>query len=127
LERHPLTKLFRKSPVTGDHKTNTNCIHCNQPAKQVKPGYRMAVCPKSADTWQRYKLTCIEYDWIRFSQAGECANPGCNNPAQHLDHNHTTGKVRQFLCAGCNKALGYLGEDYQRMAGLIQYLQEHEE
>ena len=119
--------LSRKSSVTGTNKTNTHCIHCGNPAKQVKPGYHMAVCAKSADTWQKYKVTCIEYDWMKFSQNFECANPGCSNPTQHLDHNHSTKEVRGFLCSGCNKALGYLGEDYQRMAGLMQYLSEHEQ
>lgn len=122
-----MSQLSRKSPVTGQTHTNTHCIHCGNPAKQVKPGYNMAVCAKSADVWSKYRMTCVEYDWMKFSQAGECANPGCSNPAQHLDHNHTTGQVREFLCAGCNKALGYLGEDYQRMVGLIQYLSTHEQ
>ena len=97
------------------------CIHCDRPAKQGK-----RVCTQGYYADQRYNLNCLEYNWKKFNQAFTCANPGCDNPAEHLDHHHDTGQVRDFLCSGCNKALGYLSEDAQRMAGLIQYLAKHE-
>ena len=97
------------------------CIHCSAPTKHGR-----RVCDKGYYAHQRYGLNCLEYEWKRFIQSHTCANPGCDNPAEHLDHHHQSGKVRDFLCSGCNKALGYLDEDYERMAGLIQYLTTHE-
>ena len=47
--------------------------------------------------------------------------------AGHIDHCHTTNKVREVLCPKCNKALGSLNEDPQRIAGLIQYIAIHSE
>jgi hypothetical protein len=61
-----------------------------------------------------------------FLQEGKCANTGCFNEATCVDHHHNSGQVRQMLCSSCNKAYGLLKEDIQRMAGLIQYHQEHE-
>ena len=29
----------------------------------------------------------------------------------HVDHNHTTGKVRALLCNQCNLAVGHLQDD----------------
>jgi len=101
------------------------CIHCGSPSKHVRDGYHASVCQRGVDTWTKYKVNCVEYDWMQYKQDYTCANPGCDKPAEHLDHNHETGEVRAFLCSGCNKALGYLGEDFQRMAGLIQYLQDY--
>lgn len=39
-----------------------------------------------------------------------------------LDHDHTTGKFRGFLCQGCNLALGHLQDDVRRLQQLIDYL-----
>jgi len=102
------------------------CVHCDRPARHLRDDYYASDCKQNSEVWRKYGVTCVEYNFKKFAQNYTCANEGCNNPAQHLDHNHETGQVRDFLCSGCNKALGYLGEDFQRMAGLIKYLAEHE-
>lgn len=64
-------------------------------------------------------------------QNGICANPLCGKTicevSAHLDHNHSTGKIRGALCLGCNMSLGLLGEDQQRISGLVIYLQKHQD
>ena len=74
-----------------------------------------------------FGLNSIEVDWMYFLQEGNCANPGCNEKAGHLDHCHKTDKLRDILCPKCNQALGSLNEDPQRIAGLIQYIAIHSE
>lgn len=39
-----------------------------------------------------------------------------------VDHDHTTGKVRGFLCNGCNLILGYAGDNIHKLESLIDYL-----
>jgi len=54
----------------------------------------------------------------------KCANPGCDNPATDLDHNHKLKGVKALrgaLCGGCNTAFGSLGEDPRRIRGLAKY------
>ena len=43
----------------------------------------------------------------------------------HVDHCHTTFKVRSLLCMNCNAGLGYLKEDTKIMQKLIEYVKEH--
>lgn len=38
------------------------------------------------------------------------------------DHNHHTGAFRGWLCNGCNSALGFAGDDPQRLRALALYL-----
>jgi hypothetical protein len=45
----------------------------------------------------------------------------------HVDHDHKTGKARGLLCNTCNVGLGMLGEDENRILGLIKYLRRYEE
>jgi hypothetical protein len=39
-----------------------------------------------------------------------------------LDHDHTTGVFRGFLCMGCNTALGHVQDRTDVLLGLINYL-----
>jgi len=71
---------------------------------------------------KKYGLTLDEYATIEEDQNWVCAI--CGKEARlNLDHNHSTGKARQFLCSGCNIAIGVLESplfyNYQ------QYLKRH--
>ena len=43
---------------------------------------------------------------------------------RHLDHCHTTNKVRGLLCHTCNLALGLMKDNQQWLQNAIQYLQK---
>ena len=45
----------------------------------------------------------------------------------HVDHNHTTKKVRGLLCNNCNAALGFAKENVATLELLIKYIKEHNE
>lgn len=40
----------------------------------------------------------------------------------HLDHDHTSGRVRGFLCHNCNVLLGHAKEDPAILRAAIRYL-----
>jgi hypothetical protein len=42
-----------------------------------------------------------------------------------VDHNHTTGKVRGFICSFCNSCLGYAKENKETLKNLIEYLNKN--
>jgi hypothetical protein len=43
-----------------------------------------------------------------------------------IDHDHSTGKVRGYLCNGCNVALAHLKDSVTRMKQLINYIEREE-
>lgn len=61
-------------------------------------------------------------------KVGKCENPGCGSAVRrlHVDHSHEDGRVRGVLCSTCNQALGLLGEDRDRILGLLKYLDKVE-
>lgn len=73
-----------------------------------------------------YGLTEQEYQALHVAQAGKCAI--CGVPESelkrglHVDHCHTTGRVRGLLCDRCNVALGMFGDDAARMQRAALYL-----
>lgn len=66
---------------------------------------------KNTDLMRTHGISLEDYNKMLKDQNGVCAM--CAKPPQGkrplvVDHNHATGKVRQLLCYGCNRALHML-------------------
>ena len=73
----------------------------------------------------KYKITPLEYDEMRARQGGKCAI--CKEPhTLALDHNHKTGKLREFLCVRCNLAIGYIRDSIEIAKNIKIYLEKHD-
>lgn len=79
----------------------------------------------------KYGMTIEEYEALLKKQDGVCAI--CKEPPQdnltrfgvlHVDHCHTTKKVRGLLCGLCNTALGGFREKITILQAAINYLVE---
>ena len=42
-----------------------------------------------------------------------------------IDHNHSTGAIRDVLCGACNQAIGMVSENTDTLRNLAQYLENH--
>ena len=77
---------------------------------------------------KNYGLTPACYDLMFEAQNGVCAicsQPPPDGKNLHIDHDHSTGKVRSLLCTKCNTAIGLFDDDTSRMMNAIQYLHHH--
>lgn len=71
---------------------------------------------------KNYGISEAERDGLIASQMGVC--PIClSAPAAHVDHCHTTGRVRGVLCFNCNSALGKLRDDTDATRRATAYLE----
>jgi len=52
-----------------------------------------------------------------------CSRELINGKNIHLDHDHTTGKFRGWLCNRCNLGIGSLGDCMEGLESAISYLQ----
>lgn len=72
----------------------------------------------------KYNLTIEQWDEMMLNQGGMCAI--CDQDTTLvIDHDHTTGKVRQLLCNGCNIALGSLKDSPDLATKAAEYLKKH--
>jgi hypothetical protein len=70
---------------------------------------------------RRYGITVEHFDAMFAEQQGLCAI--CREaPAEHVDHDHATGRVRGLLCFNCNGALGQFRDRRDLMLRAIAYL-----
>ena len=75
----------------------------------------------------KYNLTPDQYNKMLSDQNNCCKVCDIKMISPHVDHCHTTGKVRALLCNNCNTGLGKLKEDTKIMQKLIEYVKEHNE
>ncbi len=71
-------------------------------------------------------ITPDQYLSMLDSQGGRCAV--CAElfvGSPQLDHDHSTGKVRAFLCVGCNNGLGCFRDRTDYLEKAIVYLKKH--
>lgn len=80
---------------------------------------------------QEYGLTLEDYQRMMAAQDGRCAicretpAPQKYKTGFHVDHCHTTGRIRGLLCHNCNVSIGHLKEDLVRIRALLAYLERH--
>jgi len=82
-----------------------------------------------------YGIGLEEYEARLKHQNGVCAI--CKKPSStrhqsgylrllSVDHDHSTGKVRDLLCSSCNHGLGAFKDDISLLQAAIEYLKKHE-
>jgi hypothetical protein len=79
---------------------------------------------------RKFGITQDDYETMEQAQHGLCA--ACGRPEQHpsngtgivrlaVDHDHVSGVTRSLLCMDCNRSLGLLGDDLDRIVALLHY------
>lgn len=89
---------------------------------EADPNYWRAKGIKST-----YGITMEDYELLMVAQERCCAI--CRRPLgdlkPHIDHCHTTGKVRGILCRGCNVGIAHLQDDPLVALRASEYLSRH--
>ena len=70
---------------------------------------------------------CTQEEFNAASNQPFCSCCGVELPSRevrHVDHCHTTGKLRGTLCQACNKAEGYL-KTIKRAEQMLAYMRYH--
>jgi hypothetical protein len=86
---------------------------------------------KSSDGLKTARVRGVSGDWISVNydrQGGRCAicrrRVHCGgNTTYHVDHCHTSGRLRGLLCRDCNLGLGHFKDSIPSLLAAIDYLQ----
>ena len=118
---------FRKQHPNGD----TYCSRCkndrSNKARKNDPK-KTAVYARRSNLRRYYGLEESEYNVLFDSQDGKCSI--CQKQLErisrstHIDHCHSSGKIRGILCHHCNTAIGLFGDDVEKIKAAIEYLEK---
>lgn len=109
--------------------------YCRACQRQYRNSRHSSPKRRDENLRRNYGITSSEYEVMLSQQGGVCA--ACNQPETAIDpytrqtkklavdHCHETGQIRELLCETCNKVLGYIEKDPQRVDMLLQYLRRH--
>lgn len=80
---------------------------------------------KNSKLMVRYGITLDDYNLLLAKQNYRC--PICDNilklgRSTHVDHCHSTNRVRGLLCHKCNLALGLLKDNIKSLNKIFKYL-----
>ena len=88
---------------------------------------------RKAHLQHKYGITPEQYDRMFQDQNGVCAI--CKQPETasragkikllSVDHSHITKQIRGLLCDNCNKSLGTMHENIERLQSAIEYLNQY--
>lgn len=102
--------------------------HADEVRERVQR-YHIANRDKAKDRYTRRKFDISLEDYRNRikSQNNRCAICGEEMRRPHLDHDHETSKIREFLCNYCNTAIGAAKENLSVLARMIEYLKKHKQ
>jgi hypothetical protein len=113
-------------------RTGTNHVYCSPVCRDKAKWSRLLGDPvKRAHTYllttlRKYGLSEEAYDQMIARQEGACALCGRPYDKPNVDHNHTTGEVRDLLCTLCNLGLGAFLDSPELLEQAAVYLRVHD-
>jgi hypothetical protein len=126
----------------NEHPRAIGISYCNECYNELKRTRWRKSASNSSEKRRDYHLrskfgiTQAEYDLMFFRQGGCCAICGEQRiDVDHrtgkawplfVDHNHTTGEVRELLCHRCNLLVGYVEADREHVKQVLKYLKKHD-
>jgi hypothetical protein len=127
--------LTYASFYTYKESSSYYCKECSKISSRKNHNERIKVDPeykrsKRNDSIKRtHGITLQQYEEKLATQKFECAICRVKLPAQgsftHLDHDHKTGKLRDFLCTNCNRGLGHFQDSSTLLMNAQRYLNTH--
>lgn len=124
----PTSSTCTKCGYIGDNFNPSKLNKCKECLNEEQRIYRSK---RPKEYWKqkdfqyaikkRYGLSVDGYSDLFELFQGRCA--ACREPAKlSVDHEHSSGLIRGLLCNGCNRALGFVDDDIDKLIGLAEYL-----
>lgn len=134
----PLDSFGFRSRASG--KRAGRCLECaaevqriyraNYPEKQreLRVSRHATAYHRNWHLQRVYGMSSADYEALYRRQAGRCAVCGCavEDGKLHVDHDHTTGRVRGLLCQKCNRGIGLFNDSPQRLRAAAEYCEVDE-
>lgn len=133
-EVKPLSGFYQRSKNRGTEANRHEawCKTCTQASalewRRNNPE-RFARTRRARHYRKTYGITLDDYESMLAAQGGRCRGCGATKSAfiemLVVDHDHSTGRVRELLCDQCNLAIGNALDRPEVLRALAAYLDKH--
>ncbi len=116
-----------KARVKKWQEENPERVRAYQRARRLDPVVKRR--ERSGHLMRKFGITIEQYDAMLAAQGGGCficGRPPREDISLHVDHDHSTGKVRGILCFCCNNALADFQESPALLAKAASYMTAHD-
>ena len=121
-----LAKFPPASYVSGKDcaRKHSTCYACFAKSKSIRIKHTLDY-PNPKDTDYKCPICCKNQEELTTHgrYTSDLWGNKTNGMVWHLDHCHTTGNYRGWLCSGCNKGLGSFNDDPDCLQRAIEYLE----
>lgn len=108
-------------------QANPERVNATQRKRRAAPEAKLRA--RAEHLQRKYGMTIEQYDAMLEAQGGGCflcGRPPRDDISLHVDHDHSTGKVRGILCFRCNNALADFQENTDVLKKAVDYLTLHD-
>jgi hypothetical protein len=124
--RYPSVREANIARARKWREDNLERYQANQRRMRGTPEGKMR--QRAGHLMRKFGMTIEQYEAMLEAQGGGCficGRPLRDDISLHVDHDHSTGKVRGILCFRCNNALADFQENTQLLRKAIGYLAAH--
>ena len=109
-------------------RSKSTCKKCsNKKRKNYKQSKYTYEQRKAYELKYTYGITLSDFEKMFKEQNGKCA--ACDDDfldiVPHVDHCHSSGKIRGLVCPACNKAMGLVQDNPDVLEKLALYLRSN--
>lgn len=125
-----------KDKPLGDYSSHTSrgtqseCkLCCSDRAKRYNSRSEIKQKSRNKHLKATYGITLSQFDEVFLKQLGKCKVCRVKFASEsdgHIDHDHSTGRVRGILCRSCNLSIGFANDNASRLRALAKYLDNYE-
>lgn len=139
-ETKPLAAYYPRSPASTSGKDYAGslsgvsaacrvCVKARAADRRKQLGQAYVDYMKDFDLRKKYGMSLAQFNEMFASQNGCCAICGRHQTefvkGLAVDHDHSTGAIRDLLCPNCNHGLGCFQDNIGLFMKAVEYLQKH--
>jgi len=124
-QRYLADPTAAKARVKRWQQENPDRLNAYRRARRLEPDVKRR--ERAGHLMRKFGITLEQYEAMLEAQGGVCAICGRapGDISLHVDHDHSTGRIRALLCFPCNNALADLREDPDIVGKALAYLVTH--
>jgi len=127
--RYSTGKPCKRGHISDRFTSSRQCVEC-QAIRTLKynRSEKGKLAAKERHIRKSYSLTLQSVRGVTNCQICEVVLDDTRGKfGRCVDHDHKTGKIRGVLCGNCNRALGMMQDDLERLLKAAQYLKADKE